>query len=176
MLGIVIGEVLIGNQVYNLMTTGTFFAGMGHIDGFNGIEGASQYIDLIYGAVVIAIIFLVIYKNKIPPIKGAAKSKSVMIGLGAIIGLIAGMFGISGGVFIIPAMMIFFGASVKDATLYSLTFAFLTGSIKFVSSLMTVGFMNSLPPGDQLVNVQFALTLAALIIPGVVFGAYFGTK
>jgi uncharacterized membrane protein YfcA len=103
-------------------------------------------------------------------------SKNVnLIVLGVFIGLLGGIFGIV-GVFIIPIFVLFLGMDIRRATMYSLLTAFFTSFIKLISSMMIIGLSPEIAQGSSIINLEFALTLGALMIPSVFIGAYFGVK
>ena len=82
------------------------------------------------------------------------------LGLGA--GCLAGMFGLGGGIIIVPALIFLFGLEVKAASATSLAALIPPVGLLGAIELYKVG----------LINVRYA----ALIALGLFLGAYFGAR
>jgi uncharacterized protein len=81
--------------------------------------------------------------------------------IGIIAGILAGMFGIGGGVVIVPALILLSHFSIVEANGTSLAALLLPVSIFAVISYYRAGFL----------NIKIALIVALGIITGVVFGS-----
>jgi hypothetical protein len=84
----------------------------------------------------------------------------LIIGLTA--GVLSGMFGIGGGVVVVPALMLFVGLSIKMASGTSLA-----------ALLLPVGLLGAIEYYKQ---GQINLIAAACLVLGLFIGAYFGAK
>lgn len=84
----------------------------------------------------------------------------LIIGLAA--GLLAGMFGIGGGVIIVPAMMLLVGFSIK-----------MSAGTSLAALLLPVGLLGAI---EYFRNGQINLTAAICLILGLFIGTYFGAK
>jgi len=89
------------------------------------------------------------------------QSITVLI-LGLTAGVLAGMFGIGGGVIIVPALMFLVGFSVKMAAGTSLA-----------ALLLPVGLLGAI---EYFRNGQINIIAAICLIVGIFIGTYFGAK
>ncbi len=87
---------------------------------------------------------------------------SGLLALGLFAGVLAGMFGIGGGIVIVPILVFAFGLSLKSATATSLTAIIPPTGLLGAIELYKAG----------LVNIRYA----ALIALGIFIGAYFGAR
>lgn len=85
-----------------------------------------------------------------------------LIIVGFVAGIAAGMFGIGGGVLIVPALTILLGFELKKAVGTSLTALLMPVSIFAVIAYYRAG--------------KLTISTAAWVAAGIVFGAYFGAK
>jgi uncharacterized protein len=86
----------------------------------------------------------------------------LVLAIGLLAGMLSGMFGIGGGVIIVPALMLFIGFSIKMASGTSL-----------VALLLPVGLLGAIEYYRQgQINIIAAICLAL----GLFVGAYFGAK
>ncbi len=84
------------------------------------------------------------------------------LAIGLLAGLLSGMFGIGGGVIIVPALMLIIGFSIKMASGTSL-----------IALLLPVGLLGAMEYYRQeQINIIAAICLAL----GLFIGAYFGAK
>jgi uncharacterized membrane protein YfcA len=84
------------------------------------------------------------------------------IGIGLVAGVFAGMFGIGGGLIIVPALVYLFHADIRSATGTSLA-----------ALIPPVGLLGAFEYWHAgLINLRWALLLAC----GLFVGAYFGAK
>ncbi len=84
------------------------------------------------------------------------------IGIGLAAGVLAGLFGVGGGVLIVPGLMYFSGFGIKEATGTSL------GAL-----LLPVGILGALTYHQAgHLNIKAALVVAL----GLLFGAWFGAR
>ena len=84
------------------------------------------------------------------------------LGVGLVAGVFAGMFGIGGGLIIVPALVLLFNADIKSATGTSLA--------ALVPPVGLLGAYEYWHAG--LINLRWALWIAV----GLFAGAYFGAK
>jgi uncharacterized membrane protein YfcA len=82
--------------------------------------------------------------------------------LGLFAGVLAGLFGIGGGIVIVPALILLFGLEVKQAS--ATTLAALVPPVGLLGAIALYR--------EDLINVRYA----ALIAAGMFVGAYFGAK
>jgi uncharacterized membrane protein YfcA len=85
-----------------------------------------------------------------------------LVALGGAAGILSGMFGIGGGLVIVPALVFIFGFDIKTAT----------GTSLFVILLPT-GLLGAL---EYYKNAQLKVPAGLLIALGLFVGAYFGAK
>jgi len=86
----------------------------------------------------------------------------IVLGIGLAAGVLAGMFGIGGGVIIVPTLMLLVGFSIKMASGTSL-----------VALLLPVGILGAIEYYKQgQINIPAALFLVA----GLFIGTFFGAK
>lgn len=86
----------------------------------------------------------------------------IFIGIGLAAGVLAGLFGVGGGVLIVPGLMVLGHLPIKEATGTSL------GALLLPVGLF--GALNYYRAGH--LNIQASLFVAL----GLLFGAYFGSK
>ena len=86
----------------------------------------------------------------------------ILIGIGIITGVMAGMLGIGGAIIMIPALVFFMGFSQQTAQGTSLAV--------MLPPVGIIAAYNYYKAGE--VNIKFALILAAAFL----FGSYFGSK
>ncbi len=86
----------------------------------------------------------------------------VILAVGLTAGILSGMFGIGGGVVIVPALMLFAGFSIKMASGTSLA-----------ALLLPVGLLGALEYYRQ---GQVNTVAAIFLLLGLFIGAYFGAK
>ncbi len=85
--------------------------------------------------------------------------------IGIAAGLLSGMFGVGGGLIIVPAMVLLFGMTQQTANATSL--------IALLLPVGLLGVMEYYRSGKiSMENIWFGLIIAA----GLFFGAYFGAK
>ena len=85
-----------------------------------------------------------------------------LLGIGLLAGVFAGMFGIGGGLIIVPALLFLFKIDIKSATGTSLA-----------ALIPPVGLLGAYEYWHAgLINIRWALVIAA----GLFVGAYFGAK
>ena len=86
----------------------------------------------------------------------------ILVGIGIITGVMAGMLGIGGAIIMIPALVFFMGFSQQTAQGTSLAV--------MLPPVGIIAAYNYYKAGE--VNIKFALILAAAFL----FGSYFGSK
>jgi uncharacterized membrane protein YfcA len=87
---------------------------------------------------------------------------ATLLGIGLFAGVLAGMFGIGGGLVIVPALILILGLKETEAIATSLA-----------ALIPPVGLLGALAYyRDGLINLRYA----ALIAIGLFLGAYFGAK
>jgi uncharacterized membrane protein YfcA len=85
-----------------------------------------------------------------------------LLTLGLFAGVLAGLFGIGGGIVIIPGLILIFGMEVKQASATTLA-----------ALIPPVGLLGAIELyRADLINIRYA----ALIAAGIFIGAYFGAK
>lgn len=100
-----------------------------------GASGAN-YIDLAYSIFLFFVFFVVFFQHKLPKVKSPSNNIGAMVGIGLFIGLIAGLFGVSGGAIKMPFLILFLGLSIREAAVYSLTLALVSSPIKMLTSYL----------------------------------------
>lgn len=85
-----------------------------------------------------------------------------LLGIGLVAGVFAGMFGIGGGLIIVPALMLLLGVDLKSANGTSLA-----------ALIPPVGLLGA---AEYYVNGYINVRYAALIALGLFLGAWFGAK
>src|ERR1700722_17330875 len=86
----------------------------------------------------------------------------LVLTIGLFAGMLSGMFGIGGGVIIVPALMLLVGFSIKMASGTSL-----------VALLLPVGLLGAIEYYRQ---GQINIIAAICLVLGLFIGAYFGAK
>lgn len=86
----------------------------------------------------------------------------IVLVVGLTAGILAGMFGLGGGVIIVPALMLLVGFSIKMAAGTSL-----------VALLLPVGFLGAI---EYYRNGEINIAAAVCLVIGLFIGAYFGAK
>jgi len=85
-----------------------------------------------------------------------------VLGLGLAAGVLSGMFGIGGGVIIVPALMLIAGFSIKTAAGTSLA-----------ALLLPVGVLGTI---EYFRSSQVNIVAAICLVIGIFVGTYFGAK
>lgn len=112
---------------------------------------------LFFTALLFLLIIMVIIKNKMKALKLPNITKPFV---GLAIGVISGLFGIGGGIILIPVLLMFYNLSQKEAAATTMYLVFIS-SIVTVSGYYMRGFTN--------------LHYALLMIPGALIGSRIGT-
>ena len=91
-----------------------------------------------------------------------------LVSLGIVAGLLSGLFGVGGGIVIVPALVVFFGMTQQSA-----------GGTSLISLLLPVGLLGMLEyyrSGKiSMDNIWMGLIIAAGLFVGVYFGAKLAT-
>jgi len=91
-----------------------------------------------------------------------------LVRLGIVAGLLSGLFGVGGGIVIVPALVVFFGMTQQSA-----------GGTSLISLLLPVGLLGMLEyyrSGKiSMDNIWMGLIIAAGLFVGVYFGAKLAT-
>ena len=98
------------------------------------------------------------------PIAEISVNALVLLGLGGLVGVLSGMFGVGGGVIMVPLMIFALGYSQHQAQGMSL--AVLAVPVTFLAAYT---YHKS---GENPINFRYALVIAACFV----VGSYFGTK
>lgn len=107
---------------------------------FTGLNNGREIVNLSYGIFMFLVFFLILFKDKLGKYENTQNSKTIMICIGVLIGFMSGFFGVAGGAIKIVLILMFFGTTVKQATLYSLILALISAPIKLVSSLIGINY------------------------------------
>lgn len=144
------------------------FSMMGVIIG-SGIRLNEKEFRLLLGIVLVVASFITFNKEKIRRLLSGKRVLSerfqvVAVTSGFFIGLIAGLFGIGGGVFLAPVLLVT-GVDVKEV-------AAITSLYIFVNSL--TGFISHSIQGN--VNLTYLFHFSIFVMVGALIGAYLGSK
>jgi uncharacterized membrane protein YfcA len=114
---------------------------------FGGILGGNildlideKYISFIF-IVIILFALLRIYFSKHTQEDFKEMSKSIMVMIGLLIGVVSSMLGIGGTIFLIPILVGFFGFNTKNSSVISLFFVTFTSTSSFIT-LYYLGYVD----------------------------------
>ena len=96
------------------------------------------------------------------PIAEVSINAFILLGLGGVVGILSGMFGVGGGFIMVPAMIYILGMPTKVVVGTSLF------QIIFVTAFATIMHATT--------NYTVDMALAVLLLVGGVFGAQIGTR
>ena len=88
-----------------------------------------------------------------------------LVSLGIVAGLLSGLFGVGGGIVIVPALVVFFGMTQQSA-----------GGTSLVALLLPVGLLGVIEYYHSGKISMEKILIGLIIAAGLFFGAYFGAK
>lgn len=92
------------------------------------------------------------------------QSSILYVLVGFILGFMASLLGIGGGPINVALLMLFFGMTIKEATVYSIITIFFSQSSKILAIFISSSYLD------------FDLTVLFFVIPAAIFGGWFGAK
>jgi uncharacterized membrane protein YfcA len=119
---------------------------------------------IIFGILMITAAFSMIKNGSVK--KQVAVSKSKLIGIGVVVGVVTGMLGAGGGFLIIPALVFGAAISMKEAVGTSLLIIFINSAI---------GFLADVALTTQL-NFKLLLSITAIALLGMFIGIQLSKK
>lgn len=166
----------------NILKPGILFGVFGAVGGFIGGKVAvylpSKILELTIGILLILIAVNVLRKKDNETKKGAKMKFNILTGavFGILIGFFAGLFGIGGGVILMPILMSLFGFTLLEAIATSTIFIPFTSVGGAVSYMISGIGVNPLPFSIGYVNLINFIIIIAFSIPMARLGAKISYK
>ncbi|EOH74404.1 sulfite exporter TauE/SafE family protein [Enterococcus malodoratus] len=124
-------------------------------------ERTTQIVQIVL--TIITLLFALIYSKK-EAFSFSCQISVVYVFVGFILGFLASLLGIGGGPINVAMLMLFFGLTIKEATVYSIITIFFSQSSKLFAIFLSSSYQ------------RYDLSLFLFIIPAAILGGWFGAK